>query len=450
MGVLFVSALCIAACGDDSGTGDPICGDNVADPGEVCDGNDLSGHTCQDQGFVSGALACATTCLSFDTSACQGAECGNGVAEANEVCDGADLGGETCEARGFSGGTLTCNSNCLGVDVSACTGEGCGDGVLNGGEVCDGADLGGETCEGLGYSGGTLACAAGCAGFVTNACEADRFIDHRHTDLAQIPQAAIDQAKASLHIAYQHTSHGSQLITGMDALAAFPDFGNLYAWDDSGQDPDALDLDDYGIDGCDDLSVGDSEDANGDTPWVIATRALLDDPGNAHVNVVVWSWCSINGHDAQRYVTNMEKLIAEYPGVTFVFLTGHAEGQGEDLTPDSVHYNNELIRQHCLDHSRWLFDFADVEAHDPDGNYYWNQGMYDNLDYDSGNWAVQWCAANAGSELEQLTTGNGVTGFDGTLGCAHSDSPAEANLNCVLKARATWWLWARIAGWAGQ
>jgi hypothetical protein len=398
--VFFVSCLCLAACGDDSGTGDPICGDNVADPGEVCDGADLSGHSCQDLGFVSGALACATTCQSFDTSACQGAECGNGVAEGNEVCDGADLGG--------------------------------------------------ETCEGLGYLGGALACAADCAGFITNACEADRFIDHRHTDLAQIPQAAIDQAKASLHIAYQHTSHGSQLITGMESLAAFPDFGSLYAWDDSGQDPDALDLDDYGIAGCEDLSQGDSEDATGDTPWVIASRALLDDPSNAHINVVVWSWCSINGHDAQRYVTNMEKLIAEYPGVTFVFMTGHSEGQGEDLTPDSVHYNNELIRQHCLDHSRWLFDFADIEAHDPDGNYYWDQGMFDNLDYDGGNWAVQWCAANAGSELEQLTTGNGVTGFDGTQGCAHSDSPAEGNLNCVLKARAAWWLWARIAGWAGQ
>ncbi len=60
----------------------------------------------------------------------------------------------------------------------------------------------------------------------------------------------------------------------------------------------------------------------------------------------------------------------------------------------NVHFNNQYIRQHCQNHGRVLFDFADIEAYDPDGNYYWDLEMYDNLDYSGGNWAAQWIAAN--------------------------------------------------------
>ena len=62
-------------------------------------------------------------------------------------------------------------------------------------------------------------------------------IDYRCRDLSEIPDSAIENAKNILHIAYQHTSHGSQLITGMNALENFPAYNERYSWDDSDQVP---------------------------------------------------------------------------------------------------------------------------------------------------------------------------------------------------------------------
>ena len=52
------------------------------------------------------------------------AVCGNDVAEVGEVCDGLDLAGESCADLGCDDGVVSCNANCDGFDVSSCVGFG--------------------------------------------------------------------------------------------------------------------------------------------------------------------------------------------------------------------------------------------------------------------------------------------------------------------------------------
>lgn len=132
----------------------PVCGDNLRQGAEQCDGSDFGGNDCTDLGFASGTLGCSG--CSFDTSACVPFVCGNNLRQGIEQCDGLDLNNNDCIDLGFTGGTLGCSGSCT-FDTTGCEQIFCGNGVLDLGEACESANFA-TTCGDLGFAGGSASC----------------------------------------------------------------------------------------------------------------------------------------------------------------------------------------------------------------------------------------------------------------------------------------------------
>ncbi|HOY32692.1 MAG TPA: T9SS type A sorting domain-containing protein [Bacteroidales bacterium] len=263
-------------------------------------------------------------------------------------------------------------------------------------------------------------------------------VDHSCTRINHIPEPAITAAKQNLHIAYGHTSHGSQLTDGMTGLVAFMNglghTTDLYDWNNDGTGG-ALDLHDYAMDG----DVGYYPDWVDNTHDYLGTVNPATGRGtgaNADVNVIVWSWCGqveekyTAGTLDSEYFTPMSQLETEYFGIKFIYMTGHLDYWDEANNKAA----NQLIRDYCINNNKILYDFADIESWDPDSTYY--DHANDNCDYYSaggdylGNWAQEWQNAHTVD----------VDWYNCTS--QHSEP-----LNANQKAYAAWWLWAWLAGW---
>lgn len=213
-----------------------------------------------------------------------------------------------------------------------------------------------------------------------------------------IPESYFQEIRNDFRFFYGHTSHGSQIPSGIGLLEN--ENSSLYA-------------------GVSMHEISDDLGHNGDTSWVAPTRSYLNN--NPETNCVLWSWCGGASDNSENginiYLEAFSQLETEYPGVIFIYMTGHLDGSGPE---GNLYARNNQIRQYCLDNNKVLFDFADIESFDPENEYYPDET-------DTCNWCESWCVGHDCPDC----------GY-----CAHSNC-----FNCYRKGKSFWWMMARLSGW---
>ncbi|MEN8152861.1 MAG: hypothetical protein ABFR75_02475 [Acidobacteriota bacterium] len=243
--------------------------------------------------------------------------------------------------------------------------------------------------------------------------------DHTSVDLNSIPDEWITKVKEVIGFHYCHTSHGSQIMIGLERLmnGSFSNItikGSKYNYyPDNCNMPDT---DQY-------LSLMDGQYSNGycetyvspDLYWesdhgLSLTRNML----NSHnVNVSMFAWCSqldyYSSSEVENYLNKMAALEKEFPNIVFIYMTGNAQSSERNR-----YDRNNQIRQFCKENNKILFDFADLD-----------------------------CWYNGGQNI--------VNGIPMEHNHYHGDQAGHTTYeSCENKAKAFWWLMARIAGWNGK
>jgi hypothetical protein len=134
------------------------------------------------------------------------------------------------------------------------------------------------------------------------------------------------------------------------------------------------------------------------------------------INISGFLWCGEpSDHDTnyfQSYFDTLATYESIYPDIQFIYTTGHAQFTGQQG------YNrwivNKFIRNYCNENNKLLFDFGDMDC--------WYNGEFSYYIYNGDTIPLQHPQYNG--EYYHTT-----------------------ELNCKNKARAVWYMMARLSGW---
>lgn len=151
----------------------------------------------------------------------------------------------------------------------------------------------------------------------------------------------------------------------------------------------------------------------------------------ANYQIIGMKYCYVDGWNQSDnvsynnnhgyYITQMEALESQFPGKTFIYATsalwaepGTACGGLFDSCEQIAEFNQQ-VRAYAQSHNKVLFDIADIESHDSNGNS---------------------CT---------------VSGYEGLCAQWYDSGGGHPNTHGAIRlAKGFWWLMARISGWNGN
>ena len=243
--------------------------------------------------------------------------------------------------------------------------------------------------------------------------------DHTSTDINSIPDEWIEKVKELINVHYCHTSHGSQIMIGLEKLMNGSFSGDEVKSQKYNYYPDNCRMPDT----TEYLSMMDGQFFSDYCETYVSPELYWESSSgldltrnmmrNHNVNVSIFAWCSqldyYSSSEVENYLQKISELEEQFPNVIFVYMTGNAQSS------DRNRYDrNEQIRKYCRDNSKVLFDFADLDC------WYNGQQRLEN-----------------GIPMEHPEYSGDQAGH-------------TTYKSCENKAKAFWWLMARLAGWNGK
>jgi len=231
-------------------------------------------------------------------------------------------------------------------------------------------------------------------------------IDHTCNDLSKIPDYWIEQVKDSIKVYYGHASHGAQLTGGLERIS---DSNSKYSYEGAYYLPTTPN------------TLCFYETYNNPDMFFSEVQGILN--ANPSINVAMFAWCGeASWYDIDKYTSDMEALEDANPGVTFVYMTGNTQ---EGFNAGYGRYKfNQALRQFCRDSNKVLYDFADLDV--------WYKDEYTPNTYDWDDYGRKPLITGIPLEHPQY----------------HGDDYGHTTWeSCENKAKAVWWMLARIAGW---